>query len=64
MTLQFRDMTSSSNLFDFDLFLLSVLVTRLSFMSISSLVLDSSGVMTIFFYMVLTRNPEIGNIPI
>ena len=64
MTLQFRDMTSSSNLFDFVLLLLSVLVTRLSFMSISSLVLDSSGVMTIFFYMVLTRNPEIGNIPI
>ena len=40
MTLQFSDMTSSSNFFDVVLFLLSSLVTGSSFMSISSLVLE------------------------
>ena len=36
----FSDMTSLSNVFDVYLFLLSILVTGLSFMSISSLVLE------------------------
>ena len=40
MTLQFPDMTSMSNLFEIVLFLLSSLVIGLSFMSISSLVLE------------------------
>ena len=40
MTSQFLDMTSSSNVFDVVLFLLSSLVTCPSFMSISSLVLE------------------------
>ena len=40
MTSQFADMTSSSNFFEFFLFLLSILVTGPSFMSMSSLVLE------------------------
>ena len=40
MTSQFSDMTSTSNVFDVVLFLLSSLVTGPSFMSISSLVLE------------------------
>ena len=40
MTLQFADMTSSSNLFDVVLFLLSSVVTGSNFMAISSLVLE------------------------
>ena len=40
MTLQFAEMTSPSKFFDVVLFLLSSLVTSLSFMSISSLVLE------------------------
>ena len=40
MTSQFSDMTSTSNFFVVDLFLLSTLVAGLSFMSISSLVLE------------------------
>ena len=40
MTSQFSDMTSSSNFFEVVLFLLSILVTGPSFMSISSLVLE------------------------
>ena len=59
MTSQFPNMTSSLNLFDVVLFLLSSLVISPSFMSIPSLVLE---LMTIFFYKGLTRNPEIGNI--
>ena len=54
MTLQFSDMTSSSNFFDV-LFLLPILVTDPSF--------TGSGVMKIFFYKGLTRNPEIANTP-
>ena len=49
---KFDDMTSSSNFFDVAMFLLSSLVTGPSFMS---------GVMAIFVYKGLTRNPEIGN---
>ena len=55
MTLQFSDMTSSSNFFDV-LFLLPILVTDPSF--------TGSGVMKIFFYKGLTRNPEIANTPV
>ena len=40
MTSQFSDMTSSSNFFDVVLFLLSILVTGPSFMSISPMVLE------------------------
>ena len=40
MTLQFSDMTSTSNFFDVVYFFLSILVTGPSFMSISSLVLE------------------------
>ena len=40
MTSQFSDMTSTSNFFDVVFFLLSSFVTGLSFMSISSLVLE------------------------
>ena len=40
MTSQFSDMTSKSNFFDVVLFLLSILGTGSSFMSISSLVLE------------------------
>ena len=40
MASQFFEMTSSSNLFGVVLFLLSILVTGVSFMSISSLVLE------------------------
>ena len=54
-------MTSPSKFFDVVLFLLSSLVTGPSFISIS---INGSGVMTIFFYEGLTRNPEIGNTPI
>ena len=44
--------------FDSVLFLLSSLVTDSSFH------VNSAGVMKIFFYQGLTRNPEIGNTPI
>ena len=44
--------------FDGVLFLLSSLVTDPSFH------VNSAGVMKIFFYKGLTRNPEIGNTPI
>ena len=44
--------------FDGVLFLLSSLVTDSSFH------VNSAGVMKIFFYKGLTRNPEIGNTPI
>ena len=40
MTSQFFDLTSSSNFFDVDFFLLLILVTGPSFMPITSLVLD------------------------
>ena len=53
-TSQFADTsTSSSIFFDIVAFLLSSLVTRPSF-----------RVMTIFLYKGLTKNPEIGNIPV
>ena len=57
MTPQFTHITSSSNVFDIVLFLLSGLVTGPSFMSI---IISGSGVMAIFFYEGLSRKPEIG----
>ena len=61
LTSQFLNMTLSSNFFNIVLFLLSNLVTGPRFMfNISS----RSGVMTIFFYKGLTRNPEIENTPV
>ena len=49
---------SSPFFFDVAVFLLSILVTSPSLISIS---LTGSRVMTIFVYKGLTRNPEIGN---
>ena len=45
---QFSDMMSTSKVFDVALFLMSNFIT-------------GYGIMTIFFYEGLTRNPEIGN---
>ena len=57
MTSQFANMTSWSFFFDVTVFLLSILVTGPSFMSIS---MTGSGVMTIFIYKGSIRNLEIG----
>ena len=59
MTPQFPDVTSSSNLLDVAVFLLSILVTGPSSMSISLLDLELGQ----FFYKGLTRNLEIRNTP-
>ena len=62
--LQFSDMTSSSIFLT--LFCLSCQVCQWSWSSMSKFhvnIITGSGVMTIFFYKGLTRNPEIGNIP-
>ena len=58
ITSQFSDMTSSPNFFDVVLFLLSSLVTCLSFMSISSLVQGS------WQFLFIRDWPEIGNTPV
>ena len=63
MTSQLVDMTSSSNLFDVVLFFFSNLVTSqvsCQYRTITA----GSGVITIFFYKGLARNPEIGNTPV
>ena len=60
MTSQFVDMTSSPHFSDIVLFLLSILVTGASFMSISLLVLE----LWKFSFKALTRNPEFGNTPV
>ena len=57
MTSQFADMASSPIFLDATLFLLSSLVTGPNFIT-------GSGVMTIYLYKGLTRNPEIGNTPV
>ena len=57
-------MTLTSNFFDVVLFLFSSLVTGPSFMSICRHVITGSGIITIFFYKGLTRNPEMGNTPV
>ena len=59
MTPQFPDITSSSNLFDVAVFLLSILVTGPSSMSVSLLVLELGH----FLYKGLTRTREIRNTP-
>ena len=54
---QFAEMTSSSNFF--------VSLVNFSYWSKFLVsIIAGSGVMTIFFYKALTRNPEIGNTPI
>ena len=58
MTSQFFGMTSLLISFKVVVFPLSSLATGPSFMSMSG-----SGVLTIFIYKGLTRNPEIGNTP-
>ena len=62
MMSQFSDMTSLSNFFDVVLFLLSILVVLLLLSKFHVNIFISSGVMTISFYMGLTRNTEIENI--
>ena len=47
--------------FDVVLFLLSSLVTRSSFIWN---IIAGSGVTTIYFYLEMTRNPDIGNTPV
>ena len=59
MATQFSDMTSPSNFFDVVLFLLSSYWSKFHVN-----IITGSGVMTIFFYKGLTRNPEIRNTPI
>ena len=61
MTSQVVDMTPSSNFFDVVLLLFSSLATGPSF---KFHIITGSGVITIFFYKGLTRNPEIGNTPV
>ena len=58
MISQFANMTSSSTFLDVILFLLSSLVYWSKF---HVNIITGSGVMTIYFYKGLTRNPEIGN---
>ena len=60
MTLQLSDMKSSSNVFKVAVFLLSCLVTSKFPVNIKT----GSGVIKIFVYKVLTRNPETGNSPV
>ena len=60
MTPQFRDITSSSDLFDVAVFLLSILVTGPSSISISLLVLELGQ----YIYKGLTRNLEVRNTPV
>ena len=61
MTSQFSDMTSSSNFF----WRCFVSLVKFSYWSKFHVnIITGSGVMTISFYKGLTRNPEIGNIPV
>ena len=60
MTPQFPNITSSSNLFDVAVFLLSILVTGPSSISISLLVLELGQ----YIYKGLTRNLEVRNTPV
>ena len=61
-TSQFSDMTSTLNIFDVLLLLLSILVKFKSKFHVNTI--TGSGIVTIFFYKGLTRNPEIGNNPV
>ena len=61
MTSQFSDMTSSSIFF----WRCFVSLVRFSYWSKFHVnIITGSGIMTIFFYKGLTRNPEIGNTPV
>ena len=61
MTSQFVNMTSSPDFFK----LCRVAVVNFSYLSKFYVnIMTGSGVMTIFFYKGLTRNPEIGNTPV
>ena len=59
MASQFLDMTSSPNFFDVVVFFLLRLVTYFKFNNVN--IITGSGVMTIFVYKGLIRNPEIEN---
>ena len=61
MTLQFSDMTSTSTFF----WGCVVSLVKFSYWSKFHVnIITGSGIMTIFFYKGLTRNPEIGNSPV
>ena len=60
MTSQFADMTPSSIFWRF--FVSSVKFTYWAKFHVN--IMTGSGVMTIFFYEGLTRNPAIGNTPV
>ena len=62
MTSQFADMTSPSNFFDFIFFVFLVKFSYWSKFHVN--IITGSGVMPIFFYKGLTRNPEIRNTPV
>ena len=59
MTSQFFDLTSTLNSFDVALFLVNFSYASKFHVNI----ITASGIMTIFFYKRLTRNPEFGNTP-
>ena len=61
MASQFSNMTSWSSLFNVVLFFLPSLFSGSRF---HVNIVTGSGIMTIFFYNRLTRNPEIGNSPV
>ena len=63
MASQFADMTSLSTFFDVAVFLLSSLVV-VSWFRLHINIMTGPGVMTIFAYKELTRNPEIRNTPV
>ena len=62
MTSQSADMTSLSNFFDFIFFAFLVKFSYWSKFHVN--IITGSGVMPIFFYKGLTRNPEIRNTPV
>ena len=58
MTSQFSDMATTSNFFD----VVFVSLVKFSYYSKFHVnIISGSGIMTVFFYKRLTRNPEIGN---
>ena len=61
MTSQFADMTSLSNVFDV---VVSFFVKFTYWSQFHVNIIPGCGVMTIFFYKRMTRNPKIGNNPV
>ena len=59
MTSQFFDIISTLNFFEIALFLVNFSYASKFHVNI----ITASGIMTIFFYKGLTRNPEFGNTP-